>query len=110
MSKMVKHAPGPWKKNDLLERSIIYADDGGEVADVFIDGISKKSFERLEANARLIVAAPDMLEALYEILGQTLAWPSIDDPCLDNYSYEMRLALADIENLTRSAIVWEIEQ
>ena len=57
---MSKHTPGPWMKDD----------DGDRVVDLAyfivaeVDGVDEAE---VEANARLIAAAPDMLEALREV-------------------------------------------
>jgi len=59
-----KHTPGPWKiSHDMPSKSYeIYANDLSEHAD---EGDQLHIAEYItEANARLIAAAPDMLEAL----------------------------------------------
>ncbi len=80
------HSPGPWTKAERLngpwwhisathtvngERCI-----GGRQAIAAVHGASKKGSidyaEMFEANARLIAAAPDLLEALKEIDGRLL--------------------------------------
>ena len=51
-----KHTPGPWKQgNDRIECS-----EGYGVADLF----TQRNDAETKANARLIAAAPEMLEAL----------------------------------------------
>ena len=63
----MSHTPGPWiaspKRNelDLLEYSIDYNNENGSGHVATVDA---SRGERLEANARLIAAAPEMLEAL----------------------------------------------
>jgi len=54
-----QHTPGPWKITSLE-----FIDDslGGGIARVY--SRQTRSLEELEANARLIAAAPEMLEAL----------------------------------------------
>jgi len=76
-----KHTPGPWSvKNDYDERHIVIANIDGEI---FPDGTTSYSYDFVcdtyggdyesascdvaNANARLIAAAPDMLEVLKEI-------------------------------------------
>ena len=58
---MRQHTPGPWHVNEL-----------GNVADKtrIVIGVIATTFESYsgEANARLIAAAPDLLEALKEML------------------------------------------
>ncbi len=78
---MNKHTPGPWEvKNDLTIFSALGADsgdgykshstDGWQIADcseslTFVDGGAMElGHEVKKANARLIAAAPDLLEAL----------------------------------------------
>ena len=61
---MMTHTPGPWK----IVRAVISAEDyaivaGGIIAEVF-HRIDDETFADAEANARLIAAAPVMLEAL----------------------------------------------
>lgn len=59
----VKHTPGPWVVEGLVESNgvgafrIVSPDNTHAVADVY-------EIEGREANARLIAAAPEMLEAL----------------------------------------------
>jgi hypothetical protein len=61
-----KHTPGPWKAiralivMDVAERPVIaqMCDPAG-------------SYHEMQANARLIAAAPDMLEALTKIIAAT---------------------------------------
>jgi hypothetical protein len=61
---MSERTPGPWRlswPNDCL----VVGDDGEEVAETC--GDYARHYERMEANARLIAAAPEMLEALKAI-------------------------------------------
>lgn len=57
----MKHTPGEWKK---VGRSIEH-EGGGLICDLFITDVP---FEEMEANARLIAAAPELLETLKEAL------------------------------------------
>ena len=69
MMDTTKHTPGPWHA----------ADDGGEVFDAeyipvcYMNGIGQASEfiteKEAEANARLIAAAPELLEACIEMRG-----------------------------------------
>ena len=62
---MSKHTPGPWKWDGHIEQAIITADSGEEV----LWGCGCCDSPRLlsEADAHLIAAAPELLEALKEI-------------------------------------------
>jgi hypothetical protein len=64
---MNKHTPGPWAVSDI-SRDMIY-DLNGELLALIIDG---ESDETKLANACLIAAAPDLLEALKESLKEFL--------------------------------------
>lgn len=65
-----KHTPGPWKVYGAAEELVIHAGEEREVITIIprfitsegIGGIKKK-----EANANLIAAAPELLEALEEL-------------------------------------------
>ena len=61
---MTEHTPGPWKRS-IVNRNFspkIYGPDDWMVADC--SRIVKRSMEEETANARLIAAAPELLEAL----------------------------------------------
>lgn len=64
----VKHTPGPWEAGDGAgngRKDHIYCDDatGSAVATCHMDYVPRTRVE-VEANARLIAAAPDLLAAL----------------------------------------------
>jgi hypothetical protein len=67
---MSDHTPGPWKveKEGTRWYEIHYGEDGECVAEIVHD----------KADAKLIAAAPDMLEALEAIAGNHDAGPGID--------------------------------
>lgn len=72
-----KHTPGPWNyahgSTDLLTH------DGDDVA--YVDtAIPERSKAEQQANARLISAAPDLLEALKEALDQLESWNQESEP------------------------------
>lgn len=58
---MSAHTPGPWHVNENGRRVRVYSKGGSRIIAEII------SPEGLEANARLIAAAPDMLTALHAI-------------------------------------------
>jgi hypothetical protein len=70
MSKSTQHTPGPWKLwDDQPSEWTVRASAGpeylsGVVATVRVDWIYEHQREQQRANARLIAAAPEMLEAL----------------------------------------------
>ena len=73
----MSHTPGPWRwKLEEFGSYRLIAKDGTKVAD---DGSADGEYggwmnDPNEPNARLIAAAPDLLEALVDLLGwQTLA-------------------------------------
>ena len=63
---MNKHAPGPWKVSPTDDTVVIDA-DGREVAAIDGDYNDPDTWPLMEANARLIAAAPDLLEALKDL-------------------------------------------
>jgi hypothetical protein len=82
-----KHTPGPWG-HKTRESSWGTIDDGicgpdGE--QVRVHGMTLSSSEEAKANARLISAAPDLLEALKVVF-------VIGDRCVsDIYGYEFKM-------------------
>lgn len=70
-----KHTPGPWKAEEIAGQIYIGtdADDpqfvfGQQIADmVQSQGRGRKDVKRIEADAHLIAAAPDMLAALRQV-------------------------------------------
>jgi hypothetical protein len=66
MSEQTKHTPGPWHFSDDLGQQhgcrLIHAKDGRLVADA--GRIHYRTDAEMDANARLIATAPDLLEAL----------------------------------------------
>ena len=61
-----KHIPGPWVAGceDDPGSGDVYMEDGSLIAEAFINGDVKTR----AANARLIAAAPDLLEALQKAI------------------------------------------
>lgn len=72
----VKHTPGPWKAHRTVsgDYQIRFGGKGGWLAEVFDDDEPVEG--RTEADARLIAAAPEMLEALQELF---LSYKSLAD-------------------------------
>ena len=70
---MRKHTPGPWAVEDSIDGPIVYS----EKTEVIISDCknfavpSGSIHEQCSANARLIAAAPDLLDALEAMLAHT---------------------------------------
>jgi hypothetical protein len=62
-----KHTPGPWHRNikPATHYNTIFAGRNTHVTRLAVEG---KSEEEVEANCALIVAAPDLLKTLREIV------------------------------------------
>lgn len=58
---MSKHTPGPWKTQLVDDTTVV---DGNGLVIAHIGGLYLGDACPMEANARLIAAAPDLLEAL----------------------------------------------
>ena len=65
------HNPGPWRVEESIGgEGWISSDDPGDGGDIVCNSPytdEEKSLKRWEANARLIAAAPDLLEALQRV-------------------------------------------
>jgi hypothetical protein len=95
-----KHTPGPWKwaKSRGMNAYEIHGADGSYIGDVWgVDepvpnGIKR---EHQKPNARLIAAAPEMLEALRDVLEMI----ATDDLVPESVSYmqQARAAIAKAE-------------
>ena len=65
-----QHTPGPWRINLDCETMISNCLDGAEAADICeVSEWSQVFWEERNANARLIAAAPELLEALESARG-----------------------------------------
>lgn len=100
---MNKHTPGPWKAGQYLgslRQFVIHMDvgDKGQGSDVAFTSITFGSDETI-ANARLIAAAPELLEALQamlEVHGVTQAYAE--------KHIEIPQSWVDVSDLARAAI------
>lgn len=65
----VAHTAGPWSVAEYGDGDslVIHAGEDWRVCFMATPGSSPRAMETIEANARLIAAAPDLLEALKEI-------------------------------------------
>lgn len=59
---MTQHTPGPWRIANTNFRPKVFAADDRLIADCA--NIHRRTQDEMEANARLITAAPDMFVAL----------------------------------------------
>lgn len=92
---MSRHTPGPWKAEAGGREPLVLA-GLTPVAQVFALGESIDDAAEEEANARLIAAAPDLLEALQDALswiGKLSDWAGAEDPNIERY----RTAIAKAE-------------
>jgi hypothetical protein len=85
MNKYTKHTPGPWElSNDHKPSPYVIRQVGrfGGLASVKFHGFNKTERAREEqaANARLIAAAPDLLDALEEAIEVVGSWGDDGDP------------------------------
>lgn len=56
-----KHTPGPWRTH-VVDSTMVIGSDGSEIAQTL--GDYESLYATMEADANLIAAAPDLLEAL----------------------------------------------
>ena len=76
---MSNHTPGPWivKRNGV--RSPVNSEDGRHIAMINYNPMTIPD-EMHEANARLVAAAPEMLEVLIELQESAQYWSEYDVP------------------------------
>ena len=77
-----KGTPGPWSA--VMGSSFWTVEEGGgqriaNTLDSECVFIGSDEYNHSEANARLIAAAPELLEALYNALAHSLAWQGEPD-------------------------------
>lgn len=90
-----KHAPGPWTNDNLIIHDanarivVLITEDAG-------DELPPWTEDDREANARLIAAAPDLLDALTLLLG------FVDDLQKSNPGYLGRMFLQDYGQMNRA--------
>jgi len=74
----LKHTPGPWEKRSIPKcKRAIYRKDKKGLCISLVLGDNLK--EQADANARLIVAAPEMIEALIKIYMHSDLYPIDSD-------------------------------
>ena len=88
---MSAHTPGPWRAVPNAPGISDTVIDSGRM--VVADVISRKSTDELRANARLIAAAPDLLEALRALVDLQEANEASETKALDFWDHA-RAAIA----------------
>lgn len=107
---MSKHTPGPWTWGKGIdgEPERCYVTQGIEGRPRYLiatieNGAAEDFLETEEANARLIAAAPDLLDALLEFMGTDKTFLSASDTQLDELIKDGNV-LAPIVKKARAAI------
>jgi len=74
---MTDHTPGPWHARAAIRANefIITSQSGGYAPLAKVKGDKRSTLADAEANARLMAAAPDLLDALLEML---IACPDLE--------------------------------
>lgn len=82
MAGEMKHTPGPWEyAADKRDTMRVFAGDGEIVRALSTHGHRRLSKAEREANARLIAAAPDLLEFVEQIFnGLDTGMVKVDSP------------------------------
>lgn len=89
-----KHTPGPWKLDNepSFHRNRVWTEDMRPIVNLCSMGMSPADIDpEAQANARLIAAAPDLLEALHRV------WDDIDDETMPATVEIIRAAIAKAE-------------
>jgi hypothetical protein len=89
------HIPGPWHVEQNEDGLVIHSDDGTEICEVTGQTFDEYAEEETEANAKLIAAAPELLDAL-----------KMAECVIENYKDELDEADEDVPALAeiRAAI------
>jgi len=83
-----KHTPGPWRAKKV--RTLIHIGGDSGVCEISVSashvhedfpGAKMAYIARQEANAHLIAAAPDLLEALQALVADFADYPASERPC-----------------------------
>lgn len=83
------HTPSPWKKEERLGATVVYSVACAvDVATVHQGYPHGKLLEERQANARLIAAAPDLLEALEACMEVAFYGPSFPVSSQDNRTWK----------------------
>ena len=99
------HTPGPWKHHlgrGSSPRFHIQTSAGYQIVSTTELNQSKEENEMREANARLIAAAPELLEALMSVVGEANIKSLSDDDFWANVSKEtIQKAIETIKKATQ---------
>lgn len=104
--KTTQHTPGPWHWSEARTQQHLNNDKESCFAQVSMPipkGTKSEWTETMKANAKLIAAAPDMLETLYDAAHQL-------DVLLKNESCEIEAEQREIIRETISSIRTAIEE
>ena len=98
---MNKHTPGPWRtieSTNTTMRTVVGPDFPGQgyIADVNLCRTNDAQDVDGEANARLIAAAPELLEALKQLLAMQIDCDGITVKITDYHCHQTRQAQAAI--------------
>ncbi len=98
-----KHTPGPWRAEDHGEVQshrgrMVTIRDQRNIHVATVDGLDASVRGQELANARLIAAAPELLEALEQLLEERFT------PQAGHNEYKLHSMLSETQNLARAAI------
>jgi len=66
---MSAHTPGPWMADTVDGFTMVHVDNGGQTGQTIVHMFDRHgAFKNASANARLIAAAPAMLDALRDLI------------------------------------------
>ena len=95
---MSEHTPGPWAVNPFRTTVDACDDEGPLPICKLLWPTNRRSEDETEANARLIAAAPELLEALQELMDEQNGPPLIRDaPAWEAAMSKARAAIAKVE-------------
>ena len=109
MTTELKHTPGPWRVRTAgsaragqpfaIDEIYVYAPDTQDDTAVCADVIDPATQKPSEGNARLIAAAPELLEKLQrlEVTANTVAY------CYEKRPENFAVALADLQDDAKTA-------
>jgi hypothetical protein len=101
----MNHTPGPWKAVDVTsEKTLVYRRiDAGKKNVGFAGSYKQRDTTEAEANARLIAAAPELLEAL-ELIADRKNWTTVNGELVWNDFYGNEFITEHAIDIARAAI------